>query len=498
MQTLRDYQTEAIHELRLLLRDGKRRLLLQAATGSGKTTIAAAMIDGAVKLGRRVVFLAHRKELIDQCSARLDGLGIDHGIVMADHPRRRPHLPVQVASIQTLVKRQLYAPPTLIFIDEAHRAAAKTYKSLLDRWPADAAVIGLTATPIRSDGKGLASLFEAMVQCPSLQALTDLGYLVPAIHFSTPTPDLKAVHVTAGDYDLQELACAMNTRQLVGNLVREWSKRAAGRRTVAFAVDIEHSKAIVADFRASDVPAEHLDGTTPRREREAILARLASGSTLVVSNVGVLTEGWDCPSASCVILARPTMSLGLYLQMSGRVLRPADDKTDCLILDHAGCVREHGLVSLDREWELTADRLFKKGKKPDISDTFKVCPDCDAELPKQTRKCPNCGYSFSDDAPIKYKEGELVPVTEAASLVPEARRRGKYERWLWQAAYTLTAAGRSYSPKYPDVRYHSEFNAWPSRKWRDEWLRVQSAKNPDFVPNWKDYVKPEKKETAVA
>jgi hypothetical protein len=312
--TLRPYQLQALADLRAEISRGVRRILLLAPTGSGKTVISSSIVAGAQERGRSVLFVAHRRELIDQCSRKLDDIGVDHGVMQGDHPRRRPWLPVQVASIQTLIRRELSRPPDIIIIDECHRARAASYQEICAAHPR-AIVIGLTATPVRSDGKGLGTLFDAMVKCPPVSEMIAQGYLVPIRAWTHPAPNLKGVAKTAGDYDLGELAARMNRATLIGDLVTTWRKHAAARQTVVFAVNIEHSKAITAQFVAAGVRAEHLDGTTPDRERDGILRRLADGTTRVVSNCAVLTEGWDCPVTSCVVLARPTMSAGLYLQM---------------------------------------------------------------------------------------------------------------------------------------------------------------------------------------
>ncbi len=280
---------------------GHRRPLLVLPTGGGKTVVAARIIAGAVERGRRIIFIAHRKELIDQASAKLDASGIDHGIIMASHWRRRPDAPVQVASIATLINRDLQHPPDLIFIDECHRARAASYQSILEAYPA-AFAIGLTATPIRSDGKGLGNLFDRIVQGPSVAHLTEQGFLVPARVYAPANPDTAGVKVTAGDYNQGALQQVMDKPKLTGDIVAHWRRLAEGRLTVCFASGIQHSQHIVEQFRDAGVTAEHIDGTTPKEDRERTLADLAAGRVQVVSNYGVLTEGWDCLDIETEIL----------------------------------------------------------------------------------------------------------------------------------------------------------------------------------------------------
>lgn len=476
--TLRDYQLRALDDLRAEIRAGVRRLLLLAPTGSGKTVIASAIVSGAQGNGRRVLFLAHRRELISQCSRKLDDIGVDHGVMQGDHARRRPWLPVQVASVQTLIRRELPWSPDLIIIDEAHRARAASYQEICNAHPA-AVKIGLTATPVRSDGKGLGALFDVMVKCPPVSEMIARGYLVPIRAWTHPAPNLKGVTKTAGDYNTEELAERMNRSRLIGDLVATWKRHAANRQTVVFAVNVEHSKAITAQFRAADVRAEHLDGSTPDLQRDAILKRLASGETRVVSNCQVLTEGWDCPVTSCVILARPTMSAGLYLQMTGRALRPhvASGKRDCIILDHGGCIRMHGLVEDDREWSLTTETVTTR-KSIGAGENYKICPDCYAVCAIALTAC-QCGYIFSErrkSASLTPGEADLVEVKPGQFTAPtEKQKRQQYEWWLYQQRNLKTKAGKPFAPRYAEARFRAQYGMWPPRTWRQQWEQKNRA-----------------------
>ena len=214
--------------------------------------------------------------------------------------------------------------------------------AVVEAYP-DARIIGLTATPCRMDGRGLGNVFQELVQCPDVAELTRMGFLVPAKVFAPVRPNLKGVRVRAGDYVEGDLAQRVNTNKLVGDIAQHWFRLGERRKTVVFAVNVAHSLHIRDEFRKAGVLAEHLDGTTPREHRKRILKELATGKINLISNVGVLGEGWDCPEVSCAILARPTKSLGLFRQMIGRILRPAPGKTDAIVLDHAGGVFAHGL-----------------------------------------------------------------------------------------------------------------------------------------------------------
>ncbi len=334
---LRPYQAEALERVRAQLRAGRRRIVIVLPTGGGKTIIAAMIILSAYAKGKRVVFFAHRRELIRQTAAKLELAGIPAGDIgiMLGSDSRNLDAPVIVASIATWVHRA--APPAdLVFIDEAHRSCSDSYLRAIAHYrDAGSVVLGLTATPFRADGHGLGDVYEVLevIACPS--TLIAEGFLAAPRVFSTPSgsgPDLTGVRVERGDYVAADLASRMNTAVLISDIVNHWQKLAVGRRTVVFATSVDHSRSIAEAFTAAGVAAEHLDGETPNAQREAILARLESGETRVVSNCAVLTEGWDQPSAKVCILARPTKSLGLYIQMAGRVLRPWENETPLILI----------------------------------------------------------------------------------------------------------------------------------------------------------------------
>src|SRR5262249_1766952 len=245
-----------------------------------------------------------------------------------------------------------------------------------------AIILGMTATPCRGDGRGLGNAFEVIVECPPVAELITAGFLVSTKTYAPTRPDLSGVRVEKGDYVESQLAQRMDRAQLVGDIVSHWHRLAERRPTVVFASGVAHSVHLRDEFRASGVWAEHIDGSTPVEQRDEILAQLAAGKVEVVCNAMVLTEGWDQPMVSCLLLARPTKHMGLYSQMVGRVLRPAVGKTDALILDHAGAIFEHGFVEEPVNWTLAEDR---RAENPVHSSrglrrtpTLTTCPECTA------------------------------------------------------------------------------------------------------------------------
>jgi superfamily II DNA or RNA helicase len=394
--------------------DGDGRFLLGDFTVTHNTILAARFIVGAAAKGRRALFIVHRREIIAQAWGKIVEAGVaesDCGVIMGDgkitHPvtrklfdARRPGARVQVASVQTLAARATrdtegkivatsWPAADLVFVDEAHHASSRTWSEILEHYrAAGATIIGLTATPERADGRGLDEHFDELHLVATPAELMDAGYLVrPRIFTSDRAPDLKGIAVRAGDYAPGELAAACDRPTLVGDIVAHYQRHGGGQRAVVFAAGVEHSRHLTEAFRAAGIAAEHLDGKTPTEERDAILTRLREGTTRVVSNVGVLTEGWDEPLVGCVILARPTKSLGLYLQMAGRGLRPAEGKSAAL-LDHAGCVEQHLAPWTPRDWSLAGKA--KRGGATGGASPLKRCPSssrspCSARSTCRTR-----------------------------------------------------------------------------------------------------------------
>jgi DNA repair protein RadD len=465
---LRAYQQRVIDQIGAAMEAGHRRLLVVAPTGSGKTVIAAAMIEGEVRRDRRVLFLAHRRELITQASGKLYAAGVDHGILLPGFPPRLGE-PVQVGSIWTVHGRAVRTatmelPATdLIVVDEAHHSPARTYRGLLDSYP-KAVVIGITATPCRGDGRGLGDIFEVLVECPPVAELITGGFLVGTKVFAPSRPDLAGVRVERGDYVERELAPRMDRAELVGDIVTHWHRLGERRPTVVFASSVGHSVHLRDEFRRSSVVAEHVDGTTPTEERDVILAGLAAGRVEVVCNYGVLTEGWDSPAVSCVALARPTKHHGLFRQMIGRVLRPAPGKTDALVLDHAGAVFEHGFIEEPVRWTLSSSRRAEspvhEARAKSRAPALTTCPECSA-VRFEGHPCPACKWRPQPKPQaVEIADGELGLVGRNRVVKMPSRSAGEQLQFYRQLLYI--AMERGYQRGWAAHKFKEKFGAWPA------------------------------------
>lgn len=417
MIQLRDYQAKALDQIREEYRAGHRAVLFVLSTGGGKTITFSAMADGAAKKGKRILVLAHRHPLVHQASGTFDQLGIEHGVIMAGRSMNR--LPVQIGMVQTVARRTAkLAPPDFIIIDEAHHTTAGQYRTILQAFP-KARVLGVTATPARTDGTGLGDVFQAMVVGPSMRALIDQGSLADYRLFAPPQQfTLDGVHTERGDFDQRELAQRLDTSTVTGDAVAHYKRLAAGKRAIAFGISRRHIAHIAETFRAAGVPAEPIDGDMDQAERAGILGRFAAGQTLVLASCDLVSEGFDLPAVEAAIGLRPTQSLIVCLQQWGRALRPAPGKSHALILDHAGNSMRHGLPDDPREWTLEGRKRRKKKDADKIAVT--TCKSCFAVFRSHLKTCPHCGEARpAQMRMLETVDGELVEVT------PEMVREGE-------------------------------------------------------------------------
>jgi hypothetical protein len=342
-------------------------------------------------------------------------------------------------------------------VHNCHHVTASTYQKVLSHYP-NARSIGLTATPYRLDGSGLGETYQEMVIVATLSDLIASGNLVAPIVYGAQAPDLTGVKTQAGDYQKSTLAAAMDRPHLVGDIVRTWAQHALDRTTVVFAASLEHSRHIVAQFQAAGVTAAHLDADTDPEERKSILRRLAYGEITVVSNYGLLTEGWDLPQCSCCILARPTQSKCLYFQMGGRVLRKADGKTDCYILDHAGNTARHGFLTDPQEFSLAG------GVKQSAGPQCKTCPNCYAYHESKETKCIRCGIIFPKAVPqeralIETRDGELQLLQTPTPIMPNASNTKQIETLI---KLRSEAALKGYKISWSAIKFRSIFGRFPT------------------------------------
>ena len=456
---LRPYQEDLLNGARAAFRQGQRSVLLQLPTGGGKTISGSSMIGGSSRRGNVCWWLCHRRELINQTSRTFASMGILHGIIAGGHSSD-PHKLAQIGSVQTIARRlDKLSAPNLIIFDECHHLGAAQWQKIFDAYP-DAKVVGLTATPWRLDGKGLGNWFQSMVRGPDVAQLIAEGSLSNYRLFAPSQIDTGGIKLQAGDFKRDDLSKIMDKPSITGDAVQHYRRLCAGKRAVAFAVSIDHSRHVAAQFQAAGVPAEHVDGTMDISSRDAAISRFVAGQTLVLSNVDLFGEGFDVPAIEAAILLRPTKSLSLHLQQVGRALRPSPGKTEAIILDHAGNSLIHGLPDDDREWSLDDREKRRGGDKSQVA--VKSCTEC-FHVYRPAPKCPACGHQPVGMArEVEQVEGTLAEIDKDAVRkqqkreVGQARTREQLERIARERGYKpgwvdnilRVRQGRSYGGRY--------------------------------------------------
>lgn len=403
----RPYQRELLESVQAALSRAKARVMMQLPTGGGKTVIAGKLLAGRLRAGRKGVWLTHRRELAGQSQDRL----VEGGVQAITNTRWSPGTPassidggVVILMAQTVSRRTAvgdvwvnYSKDDLLVIDEAHHATAAGWKRAICQWPGP--VLGMTATPWRlSEKEGFDHLFDELICGPQVAELQECPrflcraeVFVPADEDRIATGDIGAT----GDFTESgiENANAGHEDIMTARALRFWRIHAQGRPTIAYAVSKQHASNLVAVFNGADIPAALLLGDTEASARQAAHRGFETGEIKVLVNVAVATEGFDLPDAACVLIARPTMSLALYLQMVGRGLRSKTrSKFDnCVVLDLAANSLRHGLPERDQTWSLKprGPKRLTNGGGPVVR-----CPHCEAVSPASAHHCRSCGHPF--------------------------------------------------------------------------------------------------------
>lgn len=504
---LRDYQQRAIDMIRAELRAGRKRVLVTLPTGAGKSIIMGHIARGCLDKGNKVLALMHRRGLVEQLGDRFASCGVDSGTVMSGIDSKLSK-GVQIGTIQTYHRRrnfeeydftsgELFRPwehkADVILCDEAHRSLAKTFQEILTAYK-DKVVLGFTATPTLSSGWGMGRYYQTLIQPVDVKELIDCGSLVPGAYYGLPAPDLADIKIVAGDYEKKTLSERVIEQKLIGSIVENWLRIAAGKKTLCFAVDVKHSISITHEFMRAGVPAEHLDAHSDDDKRNATLDRFKAGETQVLCNCELFCEGTDIPELQCVCLAKPTKSIGRYLQMIGRGARPYPGKYNFLVLDHGKNVNEHGFYEEPIIWTLDGKKIsYYKPEPREPKEKHKMeCRMCGAIF--TGGQCPQCytkveNYGKKIEA-LEYDLKELGKVREltaekkrsamlrkypakvlAGMLLYESTRLGKTDKWI-RANY------RAITDKWPqtlDVRplpATQDLKGWLQYR-RIKWIKEQ-------------------------
>jgi superfamily II DNA or RNA helicase len=431
---LRPYQTELVTAIRLQYQLGRRKVLAVLPTGGGKTVIFSHIAQSAARKGNRVLIAVHRQELLDQACRSLP---MPHGVIAANRGMDLSHA-VQVASVQTLARRLHKLPRDffqLVIIDEAHHSNAGTWAKTLEHFQSSH-LLGVTATPIRLDGRGLGEHYQTMVEGPSAAWLTDNGYLAAAKVLAPPGFDTTGLRKRMGDFDTKEAEHRVGT--IMGDCLSHYRKHLSGQTAIAFCCSVAHAEAVASLFQCNGIPAASIDGTMTSEQRRDLLQALGAGRIRILTSCALIGEGVDVPSVGGCILLRPTASTSLHLQMIGRCLRPSPGKAAAVVLDHVGNTLRLGHHLEPREW--TLDGLKKRDRE--AAPSVKVCPSCFAAMASQAKQCLECGHRFAPEArELQQVDGELVEVQSGRLKIGD-----KVERLIngqWRGGFVVTGFDES-------------------------------------------------------
>ena len=421
MLKLRHYQSElVVRALRALARSGS--VVVQLETGAGKTHIAAEMCRSWVRAKKRVRFIAHRREILDQARAVFDESGIKHGSGAR----------VQFKMISAAMKGG-EAPPDVLIFDECHHAPAESWRKVAAAYP-KALRLGLTATPNRLDGAALSDIFAEIEHGPAARDLRANGHLARYRYFAPVLPDLSSVKVRDREYDRGSIAEIMTGASIVGDVVEHYRKHAEGKRAILFAVSVAASEDMAARFNAARIPARHVDAATPDDERAAAIKAFRAGRVKVLCNVELFTEGFDLPAIDAVILLRPTRSLALFRQMIGRGARTTSPKSHTVILDHAALVAEHGLPDEEYVWTLDGKPPRRKVEiEGGERARMRRCPECNS-VHEWADVCEECGHVYETDSRSTITEigGELRELKPEPGYITRRQYRKSRDLSQWR------------------------------------------------------------------
>lgn len=459
--TLRDDQTDTMDALRDAIRDGERRICMQAPTGYGKTILAGAIVENARRKNKKILFTVPVISLIDQTVEMFARQKIwDVGVIQATHHMTDWSQPIQIASVQTLMKRTV-PQADIIMIDEAHRWF-KFYERLMhkDKMPefGNVPIIGLSATPWT---KGLGSWYTRFHKASTIKQMIDAGNLSPFNVYASSHPDLEGITTVAGDYHEGQLSERMSETKLIGDAVQTWLALGEGRPTLCYAVDRAHAMKLKLQFEAAGVPCGYQDHTTKPADRAKLKRDFENGTLKVVCNVETLTTGidWD---VRCISLCRPTKSDMLFVQIVGRGLRTAPGKTDLLILDHSDNHHRLGFVTdIDESYIGLHD-----GKSPHHENRTegirlpKECPQCAYLKPPKCALCPACGFVAKVVSKIEPEAGELRELKPKPK--PVKKMETMEEKGVFFAELKFYAHQHGYKDGWASNQYRDRFGVWPA------------------------------------
>ena len=408
---LRPYQKELVNKARKSIANGSKGVLIQSPPGSGKSVVIAEIAKLTTENNGQVLFIVHRKELVEQITKTFKKHEIDMNKVRIDTVMR------------TRNRLERIREPTVIITDETHHSRAKTYKEIYEHFP-KAWRLGFTATPWRMNGKGFEDIYDEMIRGKSVQWLIDNNSLAPFDYYSVNLADLNQLKKSStGDYTKKSMDNAV-TNAVYGDAVEHYKKLAKDQQAILYAHSVEASKGFAKAFKQKGIKAVHADAKTPKKEREKIMDDFRNGKIKVLCNVDLISEGFDVPDCNVVILLRPTASLVLHMQQSMRSMR-YKPKKQAIIIDHVANYAKHGIPTTEHEWSLKAREKKNINTDNKNSIPLKECPNCFGVVESKEKICPLCGHEFEVEV------NELETVDTKLERIDELNFKTDYEKIKW-------------------------------------------------------------------
>lgn len=402
MIQLRDYQIELIDGVYQSMSKGNKNIMVQSPAGSGKSVTMSEIARRATDKGNNVLFVVHRRELVEQIKSTFIANNIDMQLCHVG----------MVQTVSNQLKRNKVTEPSLILVDEGHHSLARTYQNIFDEFP-NAFVLSFTATPWRMSNKGFTEVFTDLILGKSVKWLIDNNRLAPFKYYSVNLlQNIQMKHNATGEFSNASIEEAMQ-KTIFGDVIENYQKFAEGKKTIVYTHSVEASKTVADKFNSNGYKAMQVDGKTPKDERELAMKLFRSGEIKILVNAELYGEGVDVPDCECVILLRPTESLTLFIQQTMRAMRYQPNK-QAIIIDHVGNYSRHGLPDTEHNW---LEHFKGTSKKSNQSDSIPVkeCESCYAVVASAYTVCPVCGEEFPKEDPTEYQideSRELEEITE--------------------------------------------------------------------------------------
>lgn len=437
MFKLHDYQQTLVDKTRQSYIDGFKSPCVVAPCGAGKSVIISDIARLTTDKGNRVLFLVHRRELIDQIRGTFEKNNVDMNLV-------------EFGMVQTIVRRlEKTVKPSLIITDENHHSKAASYRKIYNYF-SDVLKLGFTATPIRLNGSGLGDINDILIEEVDAKWLIENGFLAPYKYYAPKLIDTETLKLNSmKEFSSTSVDAAIKQNKIYGDVIKHYQELASGEQAIVYSHSVEASKEVASEFSDVGYKAAHIDGKTPKLERDEIINKFRDREIQILTNVDIIGEGFDVPDCSTVIMLRPTQSLSLFIQQSMRGMRYRPGKTS-IIIDHVDNVRRHGLPDMKRVWSLEGSRKTTS----ELTIKIRECINCFAVYPPEESKCPMCGFVPEAEAEETEYEvdanAELEEITEEEKQVIELNFKTPAE---CKDFAELAALGKSLGYK-PGWSYH--------------------------------------------